>query len=81
MLQTQTGKTRKNRKFKQTQVHGLQAQLVDKNSQPPINAYPGYYTPLKPLQKNSSQSALFHHFQTYHVKSINDTSSKLIKPL
>ena len=36
---------------------------------------------LEPPQQYSSQPALFHHIQTYHVKSINDTSSKHIKPL
>ena len=71
----------KNRKFKQTQVHGLQTQPVDKNSQPPFNPYSGYYTPLEPPQQYASQPALFHHIQMYHVKSINDTSSKHIKPL
>ena len=71
----------KNRKFKQTQVHGLQTQPVDENSQPPINPYSGYYTPLEPPQQYASQPALFHHIQMYHVKSINDTSSKHIKPL
>ena len=54
---------------------------MDGNSQPPINPYPGPYLPLEPLQQYSSQPALFHHIQTYHVKSINDTSSKHIKPL
>ena len=71
----------KNRKFKQTQVHDLQTQPVDGNSQSPINPYPGPYLPLEPPQQYSSQPALFHHIQTYHVKSINDTSSKHIKPL
>ena len=71
----------KNRNFKQTQVHGLQTQPVDENSQPPINPYSGYYTPLEPPQQYASQPAMFHHIQMYHVKSINDTSSKHIKPL
>ena len=71
----------KNRTFKQTQVHDLQTQPVERNSHPPINPYPGPYLPLEPLQQYSSQPALFHHIQTYHVKSINDTSSKHIKPL
>ena len=71
----------KSRNFKQTQVHGLQTQPVDENSQPPINPYSGYYTPLEPPQQYASQPAMFHHIQMYHVKSINDTSSKHIKPL
>lgn len=47
----------KNRTFKQTQVHDLQTQPVEGNSQPPINPYPGPYLPLEPLQQCSSQPA------------------------
>lgn len=52
---------------------------MDENSQPSINPYLGYYTPLESPQQYSNQQTLFHHIQTYHVKSINNTLSKLIK--
>jgi len=37
--------------------------------------------PVELPQQYSNQPALFQHVQTYHVKSITDTSSKHIKPL
>ena len=51
----------KNSKFKQTQVHDLQTQPVDGNSQPAINPFPGHHMPLELPQQYSSQPALFHH--------------------
>ena len=54
---------------------------MDGNSQPPINPCPSHFMPFEPPQQYPSQPALFHHIQTYHVKSIKDTSSKHIKPL
>ena len=51
----------KHSKFKQTQIHGLQTQPVANDSQPPINPYPGYYTPLESPQQYPNHPALFHH--------------------
>ena len=66
----------KSGKHKQTQVHGLQAQVGNDTGQSSA-----YYTSLELPEQHWNQPALFHHIQSYHIKSINDTSSKHIKPL
>ena len=63
-------------KIRQTQVHGLQAQVGNDTGQSSA-----YYTSLELPEQHWNQPALFHHIQSYHIKSINDTSSKHIKPL
>jgi len=54
-----------------------QTQPVEKNSQPQINPCPGSYMPLEPPQQYLNHLAYIH----INVNSINDTSSKHIKPL
>ena len=82
VLQKQESKTRQVQNVQTNSSAWLaDTTSADTTSGDTINPYPGPYLPLEPLQQYSSQPALFHHIQTYHVKSINDTSSKHIKPL
>ena len=64
----------KNRTFKQTQVHDLQTQPLEGNSQPPINPYPGPYLPFEPLQQYSSKPALSHHIQQAYQATLVECS-------
>lgn len=69
---------------KQTQVYGLQAKPGTSASQLPAHTQTpmSYYAGPEPTEAQSSHSAMCHHAQSFHVKSINDTTSnKHIKPL
>ena len=60
----------KNRMCKQTQVHDLQTQPVDGNSQPPINPYPGPYLPLEPLQQYQVSQHCFTIFRRIMLRAL-----------
>ena len=61
---------------KQAQVHGLQTHPGASGSQPIVQTPPSELLGTQP-----NYSAMFHHIQTIHVKSIDGSSSKHIKPL
>lgn len=80
---SKTGKQGTTGEPKQVQVHGLQApQTEASTSRISVRDPPqGYRMMFGPQVPQDNQHKMFHHIQTFHVKSINDTSSKHIKPL
>ncbi|PFX16986.1 hypothetical protein AWC38_SpisGene18711 [Stylophora pistillata] len=80
---SKTGKQGTTGEPKQVQVHGLQAPQTEASaSRISVRDPPqGYRIMFGPQVPQDNQHKMFHHIQTFHVKSINDTSSKHIEPL
>ena len=78
-----TGKQGTTGKPRQVQVHGLQALLTGVSADQTSARDPAqdYHMMFGPHVPQDDQHTMFHHIQTFHVKSINETSSKHIKPL
>lgn len=67
---------------KQAEVYDLQAEPGTDASQ--LLAHipmPSYYAGPEPVKSQSSHPAMFHHIQSFYVKSINDISNKHIRTL
>ncbi|CAH3178310.1 unnamed protein product [Porites lobata] len=78
-----TGKQGTTGKPRQVQVHGLPAPLtgVSANQTSVRDPAQDYHMMFGSHVPQDDQHTMFHHIQTFHVKSINETSSKHIKPL
>ena len=76
-----TGKQGITGKPRQVQVHGLQAPLtgVSANQTSVRDPAQDYHMMFGPHVPQDDQHTMFHHIQTFHVKSVNETSSKHIK--
>lgn len=80
---SKTGKQGTTGEPRQVQLHGLQATLTGASAYQTSVRDPAqdYHMMFGPHAPQDNQHTIFHHIQTFHVKSINDTSSKHIKPL
>ena len=80
---SKTGKQGTTGEPRQVQVHGLQAPLTGVSAHQTSTRDPAqdYHMMFGPHVPQDHQHTMFHHIQTFHVKSINDTSSKHIKLL
>ena len=80
---SKTGKQGTTGEPKQVQVHGLQAPLTGASANQTSVCDPAqdYHMMFGPHVLEDNQHTMFHHIQSFHVMSINNTSSKHIKPL
>ena len=80
---SKTGKQGTTGEPRQVQVHCLQAPLTGASASQTSVRDPAqdYHMMFDPHVPQHYQQTMFHHIQSFHVQSINDTSSKHIKPL